>query len=73
MAVVIEHTINDGGVAERIRRDVQSTLEGLDEVGRVDLAMRRKDQAPATGGPNPDPNQPRGIPGVKHVVAVASA
>jgi len=71
VAVVIEHTITDGGVLERIRRDVTEALEGLDDVGRVDLAFREKNQgAPAAAA---DPNAPKGLPGVKSVVAVASA
>ncbi len=70
VAVVLEHTIDDAGVVERIRRDVQSTLEGLEGVGRIDLAMRRKDGASvsSSGGAN----APQGVPGVRHIVAVAS-
>ena len=49
VAIVVEHTITDGGVLERIRRDIQEAVEGMDGVGRVDLAMREK--SGATGQP----------------------
>ena len=72
VAVVIEHTITDGGVLERIRRDVDAAIKGIDGVGNVDLAFRDKNKG---GGPAPggDPNAPKALPGVKAVVAVASA
>ena len=73
VAVVIEHSISDGGVLERIRRDVDSTLRGLEGVGNVDLALREKKQAAGAVAPGADPNAPKGLPGVKAVVAVASA
>ena len=72
VAIVIEHTISDGGVVERIRRDVVAAVEGMEGVGRVDLALREKGTSPAAGQA-PDPNAPKGIPGVKSVIAVASA
>lgn len=71
VAVVLEHTITDGGVLERIRRDVDGALKGLEGVGRVDLAMREKAQGAPAGAA--DPNAPKALPGVKAVVAVASA
>jgi ATP-binding protein involved in chromosome partitioning len=70
VAVVLEHNVSDGGVVERIRRDTQAALEGLDGVGRVDLALRRKGETP---GASTSMGQPQGIPGVRHIVAVASA
>lgn len=74
VAVVIEHTIGDGGVVERIRRDVLAAVEAIENVGRVDVAMRAKHEgASAVAGKAPDPNAPKGIPGVKSVIAVASA
>jgi len=72
VAVVIEHTITDGGVLERIRRDVQSTVEALAGVGRVDLAMREKESSTGKAAAKAQSGT-KGIPGVKHVVAVASA
>ena len=74
VAVVIEHTITDGGVLERIRRDVEAAVGTVDGVGRVDVALRAKhDGAGSVAGKAPDPNAPKGIPGVKSIVAVASA
>ena len=37
VAVVIEHTIDDERIVERIRRDAEPAVEALDGVGRVDL------------------------------------
>ncbi|RKZ12919.1 chromosome partitioning protein [bacterium] len=76
VAIVIEHTITDGGVLERIRRDVDSAVSGLSGVGRVDIAMREKQQTNGAAPAQPAATAaqgPQGIPGVKHVVAVASA
>jgi ATP-binding protein involved in chromosome partitioning len=74
VAVVVEHTITDGGVIERIRRDIDAAVRALEGVGRVDVAMREKDagNGPAGAG-RPAQSGPRQIPGVKFVVAVASA
>lgn len=72
VAIVVEHTITDGGVVERIRRDILDKVQGLDSVGRVDLAMREKAAAAAQAQAQAQAG-PKGIPGVKHVVAVASA
>ena len=72
VAIVIEHTITDGGVLERIRRDILEVVEKLDGVGRVDLAMREKGNVAAQAQSAAQAG-PKGIPGVKHVVAVASA
>lgn len=73
VAIVVEHTITDGGVLERIRRDVQSTVEALEGVGRVDLAFREKASASGGKAQAAAPAGPKGIPGVKNVIAVASA
>jgi len=73
VAVVIEHTITDGGILERIRRDVQETLDGLEGVGRVDLAMRDKNEGAPPQAPGQGAMEPKALPGVKSVVAVASA
>lgn len=74
VAVVLEHTITDAGVVERIRRDVMEAVRAIEGVGHVDLALRAKNEgAGAVAGKAPDPNAPKGIPGVKSIVAVASA
>jgi ATP-binding protein involved in chromosome partitioning len=79
--VVIEHSIADGGVLERIRRDTQAALGELG-AGNIDLQIRQKGQgsAPAGGGHaghshGPQPGQapgPQGLHGVRKIVAVAS-
>ncbi len=73
VAIVVEHTISDGGILERIRRDIEDTVAALDGVARVDIAMRDKAAPNGSGGQRPVAQGPKGIPGVKHVVAVASA
>lgn len=76
VAIVVEHTITDGGILERIRRDILDAVEGLDGVGRVELALREKADSsgkPAAAAPPQGQAGPHGIPGVKHVIAVASA
>lgn len=73
VTVRIEHTIDDGGVVERIRRDAQEALKTLPGIGRVSVDLRRKGEA---GSPPPSPfgsGGPVGLPGVRHVIAVASA
>lgn len=74
VAVVVEHAITDGGVLERIRRDIESAVQALDGVHRVDVALREKGGAnggaPARAAAAAGPRQ---IPGVKSIVAVASA
>lgn len=78
--VEIEHTIEDHGVVERIRRDAQAVLDAL-APGRNRLELRHRDaNAPAhgagpAGAPAMGPGVPRaqGLPGVRHIVAVASA
>ncbi len=70
VAVVIEHNISDAGVVERIRRDSAQAIESLEGAARVDVVLRRKGESQ----PAPAPLTPAGgIPGVRHVVAVASA
>jgi len=69
--VVLEHNIQDGGVLERIRRDVDAAVRDLDGVADLALEMRQKGQNPGNAGLGP--GVPQGIPGVKHIVAVASA
>ncbi len=71
--VIIEHTIEDAGVAERIRRDAQTAAAAVDGVGQVDVEMRSKGTPAAGAGPGASPAGGSGIPGVKHIVAVASA
>jgi ATP-binding protein involved in chromosome partitioning len=79
VAVILEHNIADAGVVERIRRDVQSALDGLSGVARADLAIRHKGQEQGQAQAQPAPAAPAGvppavgIPGVQHIVAVASA
>jgi ATP-binding protein involved in chromosome partitioning len=73
VAILVEHTITDGGVLERIRRDIQSAVEGLEGVGRVDLALREKSSASGQPAAAPQAQGPQALPGVRSVVAVASA
>jgi ATP-binding protein involved in chromosome partitioning len=70
VTVRIEHTIDDPGVVERIRRDVQSALQTIEGIGRAGVELHRKGEAPASPF---GPGGPAGLPGVAHIVAVASA
>jgi len=72
--VVIEHSIEDGGVLEKIRRDAQAVLDEL-APGQNRMELRQKGQpqgAPGAVGAQGMP-LPQGLPGVKHIIAVASA
>jgi ATP-binding protein involved in chromosome partitioning len=73
--VEIEHTIDDGGVLERVRRDAQAVLDEL-APGRNRMELRHKQTAAAAGSGAAgmaQPGTPSGLPGVRHIVAVASA
>ena len=73
--VEIEHTIEDGGVLERIRRDTQAVLDEL-APGRNRMEIRQRPSpgvaagAPSAVAPGAAPS---GVPGVRHIIAVASA
>lgn len=73
VGVVVEHAISDAGVLERIRRDIQGAVQAVQGVGRVDIAMREKPQVNGGGPAAAAQHGPKGLPGVRHVVAVASA
>lgn len=73
VAIIVEHTVTDGGVLERIRRDIQAAAEAVDGVARVDLAMREKPQGNGARAAQAGPQGPQGLPGIRHIVAVASA
>jgi ATP-binding protein involved in chromosome partitioning len=76
--VVLEHSIEDAGVLERIRRDAQAVLDRL-APGNAQLEIRRKGGATAQpaqqGRPGPGSQQmlPQRPSGIAHIVAVASA
>jgi ATP-binding protein involved in chromosome partitioning len=72
VGVLLEHTISDEGVVERIRRDASAALQSLEGAGQVQVQVRRKDQA-GSAAQGMDPHQPHGIPGISHIIAVASA
>lgn len=76
--VVMEHSIKDAQTVEQIRRDCEAALEAIPGVRQGVVQMRVKG-APAAG-PAPGPGRPTDpfagrtpLPGVKHIVAVASA
>ena len=75
VSVRVEHTIDDAGVAERIRRDALAAIQAISGVGQASVEMARKGQAsPTPASPFPGGGQgPAGLPGVRHIVAVASA
>ena len=73
VSVRVEMTSSNEEVARQIKAECESALRGLDGVERVHVDVRHPQASGGAGGSAPDPwaTQNR-IPGVKHVVAVAS-
>ena len=72
-SVGISVTTSDHSVAAQIRDGVETALGGLPEVKNVEVNVsispsKKPDSAPASGGGT----GPAGLPGVKHVIAIAS-
>lgn len=66
----ISVTTNDHSIAAQIRDDIETALKEIPEVNdtevNVAISSSKKTEAPAT------PSAPTGVPGVKHVIAIAS-
>jgi ATP-binding protein involved in chromosome partitioning len=69
VTVGIQMTTNQQDVATKMRQAAEEVLRTLPNVGSVHVEVRLKDQAPAGAPPQP---QAAGLPGVQHVIAVAS-
>src|SRR6476660_3060071 len=71
VSVRLELTTPNPEVAQTLKTECETVLRGLEGVGGVHVEVKQPATAP--GGPGPSPwTQQKVVPGIKHVVAVAS-
>ncbi|MCX7915318.1 MAG: Mrp/NBP35 family ATP-binding protein [Verrucomicrobiae bacterium] len=72
VAVTLQVTTRDPSVPQRIEEEARAALARLPGVGRVDVTMQAQQPPPSVAPVTGAPAGPPRIPGVKHVIAVAS-
>lgn len=68
--ITLTLSTNEESVIEKLRSDIQQTLQDIKEIQRFDIHIRR--QAVATPAASTPGESEFSIPGVKHIIAVAS-
>jgi ATP-binding protein involved in chromosome partitioning len=74
VSVKISIATKDPKIPAEIYQSTRAALDGIDGIGQVDVDIDIQDPPANTGGGAPGGDQPQrqGIPGIKHIIAVAS-
>jgi ATP-binding protein involved in chromosome partitioning len=71
VSVAMQLTSPNPEAAQQIKTEAERVLTALPGVNQVYVEVRQPAAGPSAGGANPFANQ-KGVPGVKHVIAIAS-